>query len=394
MSTISDIEPILVGRESGSATWASMMLLVKVTTSDGLVGWGETVTAMRAKPMVEMVKNISRLMKGRSIFDLESNRMEWYRQDFNSSISLESSSAISALDIACWDIIGKKLSLPVHLLLGGKVRDKVLLYANGWYEGCVTPDEFAQAAKKVISQGYHALKFDPFGPHFHTITKDGLKKVDERVKAVRESVSEDVEIIIEHHGRFNYNSSIRVAEVLKKYDPYFVEEPVHPEDIEGLSKYKVATGLRVGLGERILTKQQALLFLRKKLLDVLQVDLYRIGGITEGKKFSAVAEAFGVDIAFHNAHGPILHAASLQLDATLPNFLIQESFYDYYPKWKKEIVRSGLTIENGYARISDKPGLGIEIDERKVEEFRVKGDEYIPTKEPLWVVRGTWQDTK
>lgn len=392
MTTISSVEPILLGKETESATWASLMVLVKVTTTDGLVGWGETVTALRSKSMVGMVNNISRLMKGRDPFDLESNRLEWYKQDFNSSISLESSSAMSAVDIACWDIIGKKVGLPVHMLLGGKVREKIRVYSNGWYEGCVTPDDFVRSAKKVVSKGYSALKFDPFGPHFHAISREGLKTAEERVRAVREAVGEEVEIIIEHHGRFGYDSALRIAKMLKKYDPYFVEEPLHPEDIEGLTKYRNATGMRVALGERILTRQQALVILRRRLADILQVDLYRVGGISEGKKFSAVAETFSVDMAFHNAHGPILNAASLQLDATISNFSIQESFYEYYPKWKKDLVRSDSPIEKGFARISDRPGLGVDVDERRLEEFRVKGDEPVSVKEPLWVVRGTWQD--
>jgi len=392
LTIISSIEPILLGKEVESAKWASMMVLVKVTTSDGVVGWGETVTALRAKPITYMVNNIARIMKGRDPFSFESNRLEWYKQDFNSSISLESSSAMSAIDIACWDILGKKLGQPIYALLGGKTREKILLYSNGWYEKCVIPEDFASSAKNVVSRGYRALKFDPFGPNFHTISRDGLKAAADRVRAVRDALKEGVEILLEHHGRFNYSSAIRIAKILEKYDPLFMEEPVHPEDLEGLARYRSATGLRVAVGERILTKQQALVYLKKRLADVLQVDLYRVGGISEGRKMSAVAEAFGVDMAFHNAHGPILNAASLQLDTSIPNFLIQESFYDYIPKWKKELIRGGYSIENGYARVSDRPGLGIEVNERKIEEYRVKGDEPISTGEPLWVVQGTWND--
>jgi len=393
MSKIVSIEPFLLGKEGSAATWASLMIVVKVTTSDGIVGWGETVSALRAKAMVDMVNNVAKLMVGRDPFDVEANRMEWYKQDFNSSISLESSSAMSAVDTACWDIIGKSLGVPIYKLLGGKARSRILVYANGWYQDCVSAEDFANAAKKVISKGYKAMKFDPFGPHFNRITKEGLSVAEDRVRSVRETVGDDVDLLIEHHGRFNYAAALKIAKMLERYDPLFAEEPTHPEDIEGLSKYRLATTLKVALGERLITKQQTLLYLRKRLVDFLQIDLYRVGGITEGKKVSALAESFDVDMAFHNAHGPILNATSLQLDTTLPNFSIQECFYDWFPTWKKELVHNGTPVENGFASAIERPGLGIEIDERIVQENILKaGEEPISRDEPLWVVKGTWRD--
>ncbi len=183
--------------------------------------------------------------------------------------------------------------------------------------------------------------------------------------------------------------------MLEKYDPLFAEEPTHPEDIEGLIKYRTATSLKIALGERILNKSQALLYLKERLVDFLQLDLYRVGGITEGKKMCALAEAFDVDMAFHNAHGPILNATSLQLDTSIPNFSIQDCFYDWFPSWKRELVHNGAPVENGFVAALEKPGLGIEIDEGVLEENRLKaGEEPVSQDEPLWVVKGTWRDSK
>ena len=392
MAKIASVEPFLLGTESPRAKWASLMVVVKVTTSDGVVGWGETVTAFRAKAMVATVNNLARLMVGRDPFDVESNRAEWYRHDFNSSISLESSSAMSAIDTACWDIAGKSLGVPIYRLLGGKTRDRILAYANGWYQGCVTPDEFAKAAKHVVSMGYRAMKFDPFGPHFNRIGREGLRVSEDRVRAVRDSVGQGVDLLIEHHGRFNFDSAVRAAKMLEKYDPFFVEEPTHPEDIEGLAKYRRATPLRVALGERILGRPQALLYLRESLLDFLQVDLYRIGGVTEGKKMSTLAESFDVDVAFHNAHGPILNAATLQLDTTIPNFAMQEYFYDWLPRWKRDLVATPAPVEDGYVAPLEKPGLGIEVNEGAVRESLFEGEEPVSGGEPSWVLSGTWRD--
>ncbi|BAB67683.1 mandelate racemase/muconate lactonizing enzyme family protein [Sulfurisphaera tokodaii] len=391
MTKISDVEAILLGKEITSAKWASLMVLVRVVTTDGRIGYGETVTALRANAVVDLVKKINKVMKGKDVFDLEKNKMEWYKQDFNMSISLESTTAYSAFDIASWDIIGKEFGVPIYKLLGGKYRDRIKLYANGWYQNAVTPEDFAEKAKEVVKRGYKALKFDPFGSYFHFIDKKGLKEAEERVKAVREAVGDDVDILIEHHGRFNVDSAIEIAKILEKYNPLFVEEPVHPEDVEGLRKYRSFTKLKIALGERIITKTQALEFMKEGLVDYLQIDLYRIGGVTEAKKVVGIAEAFDVLMAFHNAQGPILNAVTLQLDTVIPNFLIQESFYEWFPSWKRELIRDSTPVENGEALVPEKPGIGVDFNEKMIEELRVKEEVFEPG-EPLWVVKGTWKD--
>ncbi|MEM3911992.1 MAG: mandelate racemase/muconate lactonizing enzyme family protein, partial [Saccharolobus sp.] len=134
MTKISEIEAYILGKEVTSAQWASLMVLVKVTTEDGKVGWGETVSALRAEAVVNFVKKVNKILKGKDVFDVEKNRLEWYKHDFNMSISLESTTAYSAIDIASWDIIGKELGAPIYKLLGGKTRDKIPVYANGWYQ--------------------------------------------------------------------------------------------------------------------------------------------------------------------------------------------------------------------------------------------------------------------
>lgn len=390
MSAISEIEAYILGGQVASAQWASTMVLVKVTTANGEVGWGETISGFRSKAVVELVKKIEKVLRGKDVFNVERNRLEWYKHDFNISISLESATALSAVDMASWDIIGKELGAPVYKLLGGETRREVPVYANGWYQDCVTPEDFAERAKDVVKRGYKALKFDPFGDYFDSIDEKGLRQAEERVKAVREAVGDEVEIFIEHHGRFNAISAIKIAKVLERYNPGFVEEPVHPEDLEGLRRYKRATSLRIALGERVITKNHALELMKEGLVDFLQVDLYRIGGITEAKKVSAIAEAFDVLMAFHNAQGPILNAATLQLDAVIPNFYVQESFYDWFPQWKRDLIYDGTPVEGGRAKVPNKPGLGVDVNERLVEELRTEAD-FFNAEEPMWVVKGTWR---
>ncbi len=376
----------------GSATWASNSILLKLTTSDGTVGYGEAVPTLRVQPVIQSLHEVARVYRGKDPLNMELNIHEWHKHDFYLPVSFESTTALSAFDIACWDIAGKHFGAPIHQLIGGTFRNSVRVYANGWYDKCVTPEQFGVRAKKVAGMGYTALKFDPFGAHYDSIDRKGLERAYDRVKAVRDATGGKVELLIEHHGRFNPNSAIAIARKLREFDPLFMEEPVHPENLEGLRNYREATDVRVALGERILTKEQATYVLSKNLTDYLQIDITNIGGVTIARKVAAIAEAYGVEMAFHNAFGPIQNAATIQVDAALPNFLIQESFYDFFPSWKRQLVRDGSKVENGRTSVTDKPGIGVEVDEKVLQEHRVEGQEYFNPDEPVWVVKDTWKD--
>lgn len=388
---IQEITPIVLSsKEKGSATWASLMILVKVTTSNGLVGYGEAVPTLRVKPVFSSIQQVSKGFIGKDI-SVERNYHEWYKQDFYLTRSFESATATSAIDIALWDILGKELGAPIHKLLGGKFRDYVPVYANGWYKGCVTPEDFAREAKAVVDKGYKGLKFDPFGPYFDWIDQRGLTEAEERVKAVREAVGDEVEIMIEHHGRFNANSSIEIAKRLEKYRPLFMEEPLHHEDLEGYRRYRANTSLKVALGERLISLKETLVYLREGIVDVLQPDLTNVGGVTIGKKVVSLAEAFDVEIAFHNAFGSIQNAVSVQLASVVPNLLLLENFYDWFPSWKRDVVFNETPVEGGRVKVPDKPGIGVGVNERLMEELKVDPIALDVVEEPVWVVNGTWR---
>jgi L-alanine-DL-glutamate epimerase-like enolase superfamily enzyme len=393
MGKITDVEVYQLGEHAatGSATWASTSILLRLTTSDGTVGYGEAVPTLRVNPVIHSLHEVARVYVGRDPIDVERNMHEWHKHDFYMPVSFESTTAASAFDIACWDIIGKHFGAPIHELIGGTFRSHIRLYPNGWYNDCVTPKQFGDRAKKRQEAGYTALKFDPFGDYYDYIDEKGLKLAYERVKAVRDSTEGKVELLIEHHGRFNANSAIMIARRLREFDPLFMEEPVHPESLDGLRKYRAATDVRVAVGERLITKEQVVELLSNNLIDFLQPDITNIGGVTQARKIAAIAEAYGVEIAFHNAFGPIENAATLQIDAAIPNFLIQESFYDVFPQWRKELIKDALKIENGRTKVPDKPGLGVEVDEKLLEEHRVEGQEYFNPNEPVWVVKDTWK---
>jgi len=390
---ITNVEIYQLGERAatGSATWAANSIIIRLTTSNGLVGYGEAVPTLRVQPVIQSLREVARVYLGKDPFDVERNWQEWHKHDFYLPVSFESTTAVSAFDIACWDIIGKQVGAPIHQLIGGSMRRKVRLYSNGWYNDCVTPDQFGQRAKQIAKMGYTGLKFDPFGSYYDWIDEKGLGLAYDRVKAVRDATEGKVDLLIEHHGRFNPNSAIMIAKKLREFDPLFMEEPIHPENLDGLKKYREATDVRVALGERILTKEQVAYLLSNNLADFLQPDITNIGGVTQTRKVASIAEAYGVEIAFHNAFGPIQNAVTIQVDAAIPNFLIQESFYDVFPAWKRQLVKNQSTVENGYAAVPTTPGLGVEVDEKVLEDHKAEGQEYFNPDEPVWVVKNTWK---
>ncbi len=389
---ITDFEIYQLGKEVAKGqTWASSGIILKVTTSDGTVGYGEAVPTLRVEPVVASLKEVGRVFRGKDPFDTERNRWDWYRNDFYLSESFESTTALSAFDIACWDIIGKSMGAPIHKLTGGKFRDRVRVYANGWYSNCVTPEEWGKRAKQIVKQGYTGLKFDIFGPYFDWIDEEGIRMAVARLKAVRDAAGDNVDLMIEHHGRFNPNSAIRAARAIEPFNPLFAEEPVHPENMEGLEKYRMHTDIRVALGERVISKQHFISLAQRHLLDFFQADITNIGGVTEARKMAAIAEGYGIEMAFHNAFGPIQNAVTIQVDASIPNFLIQESFYDFFPDWKRELIGNATPVENGHVRVSEKPGIGVTVNEKMLESLRVEGQEYFNPDEPVWVIGGTWK---
>ena len=273
-------------------------------------------------------------------------------------------------------------------LLGKRRREEVRAYSNGWYSDCIDPEEFARKARDEVRRGFRALKFDPFGAEFRTLSPEGLKLASARVRAVREAVGTEVDLLIEYHGRFHPEAAIRAGRELDPYGPRFMEEPVIPELSDALSEFRRSVRTPVALGERLLTPADFLSFLRRGLVDILQPDITNSGGFTYGREIAGIAAGFGAPVAYHNAFGPVQTAATLQMDAVLPTFFLQESFEASWPDWKRSLV-SGYAVEHGEFRIPTGPGLGIRVDERAVERFR--SDIIEPTgPEPPWVVAGTW----
>jgi gluconate/galactonate dehydratase len=387
---IRSVEPIVTGSPQGepSSPWSSTMVLVRVTTSTGAVGWGEAPTTLMTRPVRESVHEVARFYEGRPLEEQHRSFAEFCRYSFYRSRSMEATAALSAVDIACYDLLGKELGTPIHRMLGGAVHDSLRAYANGWYSDCIEPEEFAAKAQGMVRQGFRALKFDPFGDQYGTLTSDGLAAASARVRAVREVVGPAVDLFIEYHGRFFPEAAIRAGMELDQYRPRFMEEPVQPDLCDALGEFRRKVRTPVALGERLLTPADFESFLRRGLVDIIQPDITNSGGFTSGVAIGGVASALGAPVAYHNAFGPIQTAATLHLVSTLPTFLVQESFESSWPAWKRQLVKGG-SLEDGKFAVPSGPGLGIQVDERRLERVRVDSMEPIGP-EPPWVIAGTW----
>lgn len=387
---IRTVEPIEVAAPADelSSPWSSTVVLVRVTTDSGAVGWGEAPTTLMTRPVFESVREVARFYEGRALSETARAFDEFRRYSFYLSRSMEATSALSAVDIACHDLMGREIGAPVADLLGGARRDSVRAYSNGWYSDCIAPSEFAAKARAMVSKGFHALKFDPFGDEFDSLSPEGLEAASARVGAVRDAVGPEVDLLIECHGRFLPEAALRAGRELDRYHPRFMEEPVHPELSDALAEFRRRVRTPVALGERLLTPSDFLSFLERGLVDILQPDITNSGGFTYGRQIAGLAAAFGAPVAYHNAFGPVQTAATLQMDATLPTFFLQESFEASWPEWKRSLVR-GYAVEDGQFKIPRGPGLGIEVDERAVERYRSEAIEPVGP-EPPWVIAGTW----
>jgi galactonate dehydratase len=336
-------------------------VFLKLHTDEGLTGVGEGSLEWSELAVDGALRQICARIMGADPFHTEGLWERMYRDTYWRN-DVVINTAISAIDQACWDLKGKRLGVPVHALLGGKRRERLRAYANAWYFGCASPDDFARAAQKVVAEGFGALKWDPFGDADMTMTRAQIRSAVDNVAAVREAVGPDVDLCIEVHGRLSPAWAIEVARRLKPFDPFFYEEPVPVENVEALAKVARAIDIPVATGERLCTKFLFQQLFARGAVDIIQPDLCHAGGLTEVKKIAAMAEASYVQVAPHNATGPIGTAAAVHLDAVIPNFLIQEYFVVQAP-WIEDVVSGGPRAVRGEIVVPDRPGLGVELHE-------------------------------
>ena len=336
-------------------------VFVKVYTDDGIDGVGEATLEYKEKALIGAVEHIKEYLVGKNPLDIEKHWHDIYRDAYwrGGAVLM---SALSAVEMALWDILGKSLNVPVYQLLGGKINDKVRIYVNGWFAGAKEPEEFGEKAKIAVERGVTAMKWDPFGKNYLDISNKELDKALRNVAAVREAVGNEVDLLIEGHGRFNIPTGIKIAKELEQFKPMFFEEPVPPDNLDALKAVKDKSPVAISAGERLYTRWDYKPMFDKMAADYIQPDISHAGGIMELKKIAAEAECRYIPIAPHNPSGPVANAATLQLAANCPNFCILEIMYSDV-EWRKDVTNESLEYKDGYITIPDKPGLGIEINE-------------------------------
>ena len=336
-------------------------VFVKVYTDEGVTGVGEATLEYKEKALLGAVEHIKEYLVGKNPLDIEQHWHSIYRDAYwrGGAVLM---SALSAVEMALWDILGKHLGVPVYQLLGGKVRDSTRIYVNGWFAGAKEPEEFGAKAKEAVKRGVTAMKWDPFGKNYLEISNKELDKALRNVAAVREAVGNEVDLLIEGHGRFNIATGIKIAKELEQFKPMWFEEPVPPDNLDALKAVRDKSPVAISAGERLYTRWDYKRMFDLMAADYIQPDISHAGGIMELKKIAAEAECRYVSFAPHNPSGPVANAASLQLAASCPNFSILEIMYSDV-EWRKDVTNESLTYKDGELLIPDKPGLGIEIDE-------------------------------
>lgn len=357
-------------------------VFLKVTTDEGIVGWGEPIVEGRADTVIAAVKELASYLIGSDPRRIEDLFQVLYRGGFYRGGPVLTS-AISGIEQALWDIKARELGVPVYELLGGRARDRVRVY--NWIGGD-RPDDVAAGVRQQLADGFTAVKMNAT-EELHYV--DDQRKIDAavaRMAAAREAGGDGFDIAVDFHGRVHKAMAKRLVHALEPLRPFFIEEPVPPENLEALREVAQHTTVPIAVGERLFTRWGFKDVIAQGVVDIVQPDLSHAGGIWEVRKIAAMAEAYDVAVAPHCPLGPIAFAASLQLDACTPNVVIQEQSLGIHYNGSNDLLdyvrdRSVFAYRDGYLELPTGPGLGVEIDEERVRERSRTGHDW---KAPVW----------
>ena len=364
------------------------LVFVEVRTDAGIVGLGEASLEGKTEAVVGAINDVKEYLIGQDPTRIEHHWQTIYRHSFWRG-GVVIGSAISGIEQALWDILGKALGVPVYELLGGRVRDRVRLYANGPRGD--TPEAVAESCARLVEAGWGALKLAPFDAVPGVAGRPELVAARRQMGLIRDAVGPDIDILIDCHGRLSPTSAIQMADALEEFDIFFFEEPVLPEDPRAMAEVAASISIPVATGERLFTKWGFRDILEVGAAAVLQPDLAHCGGIWEGRKIAAAAEVSYVAVAPHNPYSWLLTMTSLQLDFATPNFLIQEFLVDHPPAVERLFTERFTWLPGGWVEPPTAPGLGVELD-----WDAVRAHEQLPytrTYQPsLWHVDGSVAD--
>ncbi len=360
-----------IGAVARAEGWATTWTFVQIDTDAGITGFGEASNFPGNGSLVvgDALRRVKEFVVGEDPADVTRLWHKLFRKAAYLGPRGLPTAVVSGIDLALWDIKGKALGRPIYDLLGGKVRERVPLYANGWFVGCSTPDDYAVAARRVVAEGHVALKLDPFLEMrpFHTgylagqISPAGEDLGVSIVAAVREAVGPAVEILIDAHGHYNVPTAVRLARRLEPYRIGWFEEPVPPESLPALRAVREQVSVPICVGERLYTRWDFLPIFEQRLADYVMPDIVWTGGISELLRIATLAEVYHVPISPHNAMGPLQIVAGAHVALTVPNFYRLEHSVGTIPDYQA-CLREPIGFRGEYVELSDRPGLGHDLD--------------------------------
>jgi len=377
-----DVETYAVG--AGWKNW----LFVRVLTDEGIHGIGEATLNGFGRTCEAAVHELAGLVIGSDPRQIRANAAALHGRVSNEGGHIHRT-ALAGIEIACWDILGKSLGVPVYQLLGGRLRDSVLCYANGWYRCDRTPEAFAAAAREVTSQGFRALKFDPLGTAQGFCTPSDFALSRQIIAAVRSAVGPDVLILIDMHARLAPAEAAAFIRSCSGLDVFWWEEPTTREREEPTSSVAAQAGGRVASGENFHTPGQFLTLIKSGGVSILQPEPMSLGGILPTVAVSGMAAADGAWIAPHQSGGPVATAVCLQLAAFIPNFLIQEHFDPFNEAWVRSLVSwvPELDPATGELTLPTAPGLGVDLDLRVARDHPLDPAAFLDVTTAGWEMR-------
>lgn len=382
---ITEVETFVVGNPPPSFG-GTYFVLVRLRTDNGIEGWGEAYAAtFRPAVIAAGIEDLAhQYLIGEDPFLIERFWRRAYGRGFTQRPDATLMACTSALEMACWDINGKFLERPVHDLLGGRVHEALRVYTYLYPEPgdtsdvYVDPDLAARRALEEVERGFTAVKFDPAGPYTamggHQPSMARLELSERFVARIRDAIGNRADILFGTHGQFTPSGARRLARRLEAYDPLWFEEPVPPDDIEGHAEVARSTTIPIATGERLTTRYEFARVLERRAAGILQINVARCGGISEGRKIASMAEAFGAQIAPHCYNGPIGLAANAAVAAVSPNFLILESIRDS-GGFHAELLVEPHRVVDGRLLLNDRPGLGVEVNVDVARAHAYTGDD-------------------
>lgn len=379
---ITDMKTIIVGNP-----WKNW-LFVRLMTDEGISGLGECTYGLGTRAVEAMLEEMRDLVIGEDPRQIDFLADKWRKALFlvNGPIV---STALSGLNIACWDLTAKEANLPLYRLLGGRTRPRIRAYANGWYQGPREPSFFAERAAEVVAMGYTALKFDPFGHAYQFLEPEEERKSLAIVAAVRKAVGDSVDLMIEAHDRFSVTTAIRLGRLLEEYKPMWFETPILSYDIAATLVVARAVPIPIASGERFTATSQLAELLQDRLISIAQPETLRIGGVSGLMESGSIARGYGAWLAPHSAQSPFTTALNAHLGVVIPNVLIQECFDDFHVSWAQDVLPGCPQVIQGYLQPSEQAGIGVELNETEAARHPYSPKHRLRLFEAGWEWRGS-----